>query len=435
MHRLLPSGGVSWHIDLHGLGDPRTCFYSMQASPLQNIKSKVMVNDDLDSFISIVVRCADFHAPLYLAAQLLRLDLRESGEKALRLLISTCPSIKFLYVCSGLSILYYRIPFVHDLVSRAIVSMTPEEQRAPPCTDNIYLLESFGLYHTGHMPSNLRMQALIQRASALLSLTTAPMTSSETLSLQPVDSWERLRNTLLRLPPGYFDNRRATDPTYDPFSYLATHVVCIAAITGSSKAHPSFATLLLSSLSLSDFIHKVSVLTSWEDRRQLLLQALGDINSYRDVDFSPDMWESIENCLLYPQTLQKLLQTGWVSSFVDTFAELYSECATKCLSDIRRTGEACGSVFKHVTDYSVQEQLLSFINLKEDVCILQRRVFLRFFVMAASPAKVDAAIVRLLKADNAMETSISIPNTSFSRKLVRNLALTFTYTVLLEILE
>ncbi|EFO60790.1 Hypothetical protein GLP15_4905 [Giardia lamblia P15] len=407
----------------------------MQTSLLQNIKSKIMVNSDLDSFISFVIRCADFRAPLYLAAQLLRLDLREVGEEALRLLISSCLSIKFLYICSGLSILHYRIPFVRNLVSCAIVSMTSEEQKASPCIDNIYLLESFGLHHTGHVPSNLRMQALIQRASALLSLTTALTTVSETPLLQSVDSWERLRNTLLRLPPGYFDNQRAMDPTYDPFSYLATHTVYIAAISSSSKTSPSFATLLLSSLSLSDFTHKVSMLTSQEDRRQLLLQALGDIHSCSDVDFSPDMWESIRNCSLYSQTLQKLLETGWVSSFVDTFTKLYSECATKCLSDIRRTAEACGDVFKHAANYSIQEQLLSFINLNENVCILQRRVFLRFFIMTASPSKVDAAIIRLLKADNAVETSINIPNTSFSRKLLKNLALTFTYAALLEFLE
>lgn len=404
---------------------------------LQNIKLSNMVNTDLRSFISFLIRCASSHSPLYLAAQMLRIDFREFGEEAIRILIATCPSVDFLYICSGLSIIRYRIPFVREVISHVVLSMTPEEQSMPFIVDNIYLLGSCGL-HNAETHTNSRMQALIHRSSSLLDLTAmlaAPYTVTSA-PLRPIDDWACLRNTLLRLPPEYFDEKRALDPTYDPFTYLVMHQVHIDAISPSaSKTCPSFASLLLSSLSLSDFTHKVSALKSQDIRKQLILQALGDINSYTNIDFSPDVWRSVRDCSLYSQALQKLLQIGWASSVVDAFVELYRDSATRCLSDIRRTAEACGDIFRHTTDYSVQGQLVSFIDLREDVCILQRRVFLRFFVLAASPSKVDAAIVRLLGGEGVVKELAHIPNTSFSRKLLKNLALRFAYMALLEPLE
>lgn len=394
-----------------------------------------MVNSDLDNFLSFVIRCVGSHAPLYLAAQLLRVDLRTFGETAFRILLSTCPSVGFPYVCSGLSILCHRLPFVRELISHTILNMAPEEQKTSSYMDNIHLLEGFGIYNTEHSFTSSQVQTLIQRSAALIDLTSTLKPPATSLSVQPIDSWERVRNVLLRLPSGYFDDQRALDPKYDPFLYLAVHKVHIAVASPSSKTSSSFASLLLSSLSLVDFTRKISGVNSQEDRKKLLLQALGSIGSYIDIEFSPDTWGCIRNCPLYIPALQKLLQIGWIPSFVDAFTELYRECANMSLSDIRRTAESCGEVFRCTTDYSVREQLLSFMDLREDVCILQRRVFLRFFVVAASPPKVDAAIVRLFEAESTDKILINIPNTPFSKQLLKNLALTFAYTALLEPLE
>lgn len=398
-----------------------------------------MVNNDLSSFISFIIKCTSSRAPFYLAAQILRIDVREFGEEVAKALITTCPSIDFLYICSGLAIIAVRIPFIHEIIHRTVTYITSQDYSLSSITDNICLLKSFNLCNTETKHVNPRVQALIQRATPLLALTKtllAPSTSTPSISLQPISDWESVRNTLLRLPSGYFDDKHALDSTYDPFSYLMTYRIDIKAISSSvSKTFPSFPSLLLSSLSLSDFTHKVSALMSKDNRTQLVLQALGDIKSYITIDFSPDLWRSITDCSLYTQALQKLLQMGWVSSFTDAFIDLYRESATRSLSEIRRTAEASGDVFRNTVSPFVQGQLLSFIDLNEDVCILQRRVFLRFFVLAAIPSKVDAAIVHILREENTKSTTINIPSTSFSKQLLNNLALSSTYTALLEPLE